>query len=80
MCSTKQTLLGGLSPPGSFERLNPLLALLFTVALKAVFPLRLLNETCQGQGKGVSEVLAELFLLSKARFSQAAMRTFVLLG
>lgn len=30
---------------GSFERLNPLLALLFTVALKAVFPLRLLNET-----------------------------------
>lgn len=79
MCSTKQTLLRGLSPPGSLECLNPLLALLFAVTLKAVLPLWLLNETCQGQGKDLSEVLAELFL-NKVRFSQAAISTFVYLG
>lgn len=80
MCSSKQTLLRELGPPGSLECLNPFLALLFAVTLKAVFPLWLLNETCQGQGKGLSEVLAELFLLNKVRFSQAAVSTFVHLG
>lgn len=42
------TSLQRLSPPGSLERLDPLLTLLLAVTLEAVFPLRLLNETCRG--------------------------------
>lgn len=55
--------LPGLSPPGSLECLDPLLALLLRGTLKAVFPLWLLDETCQGQGKGSRQVLAELLVL-----------------
>lgn len=38
-----------LSPPGSLQRLDPLLTLLLAVTLEAVFPLRLLDETCRGE-------------------------------
>lgn len=45
---TAQSPYQRLSPPGSFERLDPLPTLLLAVAFEAVFPLRLLDETCPG--------------------------------
>lgn len=56
--------LRGLIPPGSLECLDPLLALLLRGTLEAVFPLWLLDETCQRQGKCSRQVLAEVLVLS----------------